>query len=170
MNDTTSDLQDGTDGSWMTPARARALAAAAADLYRQLCEADLARDADPDEARRRAGWRLDVAAGGLHSAAEELLDTADALIRVAARRADACPVQWGACPEHGATLRSTAGRCWCTVPGCLRRWFHDRLAEPCAEPVTHHVVDAEGGGLDLCDGHAADARARILGVTVMPLS
>jgi hypothetical protein len=53
-------------------------------------------------------------------------------------------VPWGACPEHGATLRSTAGRCWCTTPGCLRRWFHDRLAEPCAEPVTHRVIDAEG--------------------------
>ena len=60
----------------MTPARARELAAAAGDLYHQLREADLARDADPDPARRRAGRRLDVAAGGLHSAGEELLDTA----------------------------------------------------------------------------------------------
>jgi len=41
-------------GPWMTPARARGLAAAAADLYRQLHEADLARDADPDLAQRRA--------------------------------------------------------------------------------------------------------------------
>ncbi|SNR82279.1 hypothetical protein [Blastococcus mobilis] len=40
---------------------------------------------------------------------EELLDTADELIRLAARRTDACPVPWGACPEHGATLRSTTG-------------------------------------------------------------
>src|SRR3954466_2458070 len=53
----------------MTPARGRELAAAAADLYRQLREADIARDAEPDPARRRAGWRLDVAAGGLRSAA-----------------------------------------------------------------------------------------------------
>jgi hypothetical protein len=64
----------------------------------------------------RAGRRLDVAARGLHSAAEELLDTADELIRLAARRIDACPVPSGACPEHRATLRSTAGSCWCTHP------------------------------------------------------
>ena len=55
-------------------------------------------------------------------------------------------------------------------PGCLRRWFHDRLAEPCAEPVTHRVIDAVGDQLDLCDGHAVDARARIIGATVIPLS
>jgi hypothetical protein len=171
MNDATSSAPDGTTrGPWMTPARARELAAAAGDLYHQLRKADLARDADPDPARRRAGWRLDVAAGGLHSAAEELLDTADELIRLAARRTDACPVPWGACPEHGATLRSTAGRCWCTTPGCLRRWFHDRLAEPCAEPVTHRVIDAEGDRLELCDGHAIDASTRIIGATVTPLS
>jgi len=153
----------------MTPARARGLAAAAADLYRQLREADIARDADPDPARRRAGWRLDVAAGGLRSAAEELLDTADELIRMAVRTADACPVPWGVCPEHGATLRSSGGRCWCTAPGCLRRWHHDRLGEPCTEPVTHRVVDAEGDQLDLCDGHATDARARMVGAAVLQL-
>ena len=122
MNDATGSARDGpTRGPWMTPARARELAAAAGDLYHQLREADLARDADPDPARRRAGWRLDVGAGGLHSAAEELLDTADELTRLAARRTDACPVPWGACPEHGATLRSTGGRGWCRTPGCLRR-------------------------------------------------
>jgi hypothetical protein len=171
MNDATGSARDGTTrGPWMTPARARELAAAAGDLYHQLREADLARDPDPDPARRRAGWRLDVAAGGLHSAAEELLDTADELIRLAARRTDACSVPWGACPEHGATLRSTAGRCWCTAPGCLRRWFHNRLAEPCAEPAPHRVIDAEGDRLNLCDGHAIDARIRIIGATVSPLS
>ncbi len=171
MGDANSSGQYGAArGPWMTPARARELAATAADLYRQLHEADWARDADPDPARRRAGWRLDVAAGGLHSAAEELLDTADELIRLAARRTVACPVPWGACPEHGATLRSTAGRCWCTGPGCLRRWFHDRLAEPCAEPVTHRVIAAEGDRLDLYDVHAIDARTRIIGATVSPLS
>lgn len=119
----------------------------------------------PDRARKLA-----VAAGGLQSAAEELLDTADELIRAAARWADVYSVPWGVCPEHGAPLRSTAGRCWCTAPGCLRRWFLDRLAEPCAEPVTHRVIDAEGQRLDLCDGHAIDARTRIIGATVSPLS
>src|SRR3954469_7965955 len=93
----------------MTPARARELAAEAADLYRQLREADIARDAEPDPARRRAGWRLDVAAGGLRSAAEELLDTADEVIRLAVRPAGASPVPWGVCPEHGATLSSSGG-------------------------------------------------------------
>src|SRR3954454_10699858 len=121
MNDASSSSRGGTTrGPWMTPARARELAAAAADLYRQLREADVARDADPDPARRRAGWRLDVAAGGLRSAAEELLDTADELIRLAVRRADACPVPWGVCREHGPTLSCWGGRCWCTAPGCIR--------------------------------------------------
>ena len=153
-------------------ARARQLAAAADDRYHEPRAADLARDADPEPARRRVGWRLAAGrrAGGLHSAAEELLDTADELTRLAARRADACPVPWGACPEHGATLRSTAGRCWCTAPGCLRRWQHNRLGEPCAEPVTHRVINADGDRLDLCDGHATDAQARIAGATVIPLS
>lgn len=171
MNDATSSARDGTTrGPWMTPAQARELAAAAGDLYRQLREADLARDVDPDPARRRAGWRLDVAAGGLHSAEEELRDTADELTRLATRRPDACPMPWGVCPEHGATLRSTAGHCWCTAPGCLRRWFQDRLGEPCAEPVTHRVIDTDGDRLDICGGHALDARTRIIGATVRPLS
>ena len=77
---------------------------------------------------------------------------------------------WGVCPEHGATLQSTAGRCWCTAPGCLRQWQHSRLTEPCTELVTHRVIDTDGGQLDLCDGHATDARASIIGVTVIPLS
>lgn len=170
MNDPINCSSEGSArGPWMTPARAWGLAAAAAGLYRELREADLARDADPDVARRRAGWRLDVAAGGLHSAAEELLATADGFIRLATRRPDACTVPWGVCPEHGATLRSTGGRCWCTAPGCLRRWPHNRLGEPCTEPVTHHVVDAEGGELDLCDGHATEVRTRMVGATVTPL-
>jgi hypothetical protein len=122
MNDAINSSRDrSARGPWMTPALARQLAAAAGDLCHQLREGDLARDADPDPARRRAGWRLDVAAGGLRSAAEELLDTADELTRLADRRTDACPVPSGTCPEHGATLRSTGGRCWCSAPGCLRR-------------------------------------------------
>jgi hypothetical protein len=105
MNDAINSSRDrSARGPWMTPAQARQLAAAAGDLCHQLREGDLARDADPDPARRRAGWRLDVAAGGLHSAAEELLDTADELIRLAARRTDACPVPWAPAP-------STARRC-----------------------------------------------------------
>ncbi len=75
MNDAiNSSRNEAMRGPWMTPARARGLAAAASDQYRQLREAELARDADPDLAQRRAGGRLDVAAcRGLHSAAEELL-------------------------------------------------------------------------------------------------
>jgi hypothetical protein len=156
-------------GPWMTPARARELASAAAELYRQLRAADAARDADPDETRRRAGWRLDVALGGLRSAAEEMLETADELIRLTARGADACPVPWGVCPEHGGTLRATGGRCWCTASGCLRSWGHSRLSEPCTERVTHRVVDAVSGTLDVCDGHAVDVRTRMDGATITPL-
>jgi hypothetical protein len=170
MNDAIGSSPDGTTSSpWMTPAQARELAATAADLCRQLREADFARVAHPDPAQRRAGWRLNMAAGGLRSAAEELLATADELARLAARRADACPMPWGTCPEHGATLRASGGRCWCTAPGCSRRWDHNRLCEPCTEPVTHRIVDTEGDQLNLCDGHATDARASIIGATVIPL-
>jgi hypothetical protein len=108
-----SSSRDGTTrGPWMTPTRARQLAAAAADLYRQLREADLARDADPHPAQRCAGWRLDVAAGGLHRAAEEFLATADELIRLAARRVDAYPVPWAPAPStarHCGAREGAAG-------------------------------------------------------------
>ncbi len=153
----------------MTPARARELAAAASELYRQLREADAARRDDPDEGRRRAGWRIEEAAGGLQRAAEALLGTADELIRLAARRGDACPVPWGVCPEHGATLTSTGDRCWCTATGCARRWTYDRTGVPCSEPVTHRVVDAEGTTLVVCNGHALAASREMTGATVNPL-
>jgi hypothetical protein len=58
-----------------------------------------------------------VAAGGLHSAAEERLATAEDLTRLAARPADACPLPRDICPEHGATLRLSVGRCECTALG-----------------------------------------------------
>ena len=35
-------------------------------------------------------------------------------------------------------------------------------------PVTHRIVDADGDQLDLCDGHATDARTRIISATVIP--
>jgi hypothetical protein len=54
MNDAINSSRDATTGGpWTTPAPARQLAAAG-DLYHQLREADLARAADPDPARRRA--------------------------------------------------------------------------------------------------------------------
>ncbi len=155
---------------WLTPAQARQLAAAAEDLARQLEQALAAREGDEDQARRDAGFRLhDVVSILRRGVAGELLETADHLARLGSRPSGSCTLPSGVCPEHGATLSQSGGEAWCTAPGCGRRWGWDRLTMPCTEPVTHRVVDVEGGVLEVCDGHATDARRRITGASVTPL-
>ena len=80
-----------------------------------------------------------------------------------------CGADWGVCPDHGNTLTSSAGRTWCREPGCGRTWSYDRVNLHCEEPAAFNVHDAEGGSGPLCAGHALDAQARIVGVTVTPL-
>lgn len=68
-----------------------------------------------------------------------------------------CGVPWGICPEHGRSLRSSAGRTWCTAFGCTRSWDYDRLDTPCPEPVWAEVTFAEGETARWCEAHARDA-------------
>ncbi|MEU4725774.1 hypothetical protein AB0G06_39750 [Nonomuraea dietziae] len=76
---------------------------------------------------------------------------------------------WGVCPEHGNTLTSTSGTTRCNAGGCGRTWGYNRDNAPCAEPATHRLVDAEGTEALICDGHAIDARNRLIGGRIEPL-
>ncbi len=78
-----------------------------------------------------------------------LLETADDLARLAAVPAGACGIGWGVCPDHGNTLTTSGGRTWCRTPGCGRTWGYDRVSTPCAEPVTHTVLDAGGTAFEV---------------------
>jgi hypothetical protein len=119
---------------------------------------------------RRAGFRCDTAIGWVRQVARDLLDTAADLDRIAAAAAPGtCSVPWGACPEHGNTLASTAGKTWCRVSGCGRAWDYDRGGLPCAESARWKVTDQYGVSGVMCDGHAHDARERLERATVVPL-
>ncbi|WP_329431145.1 hypothetical protein OG339_47255 (plasmid) [Streptosporangium sp. NBC_01495] len=63
------------------------------------------------------------------------------------------------CPEHGNTLISSAGRTGCRV--CPRTWEHDRQSLPCPEPVRWVLVDQDGVGQRVCDGHAVAAGVKV---------
>lgn len=79
-----------------------------------------------------------------------------------------CAIPWGVCPEHGATVRASAGRSSCTDLACLNSWAYDRLDEPCPEPATHTVRADDGGRYGVCNGHAIAARAQLVGGQVLP--
>lgn len=147
----------------MTPEELRQLAAAAEDLAWQITVARVSLNADVDEYRRRAGFRLEEAAGVGRRVAAELRRTADDLARLDAIPADACRLPFLVCPEHGNTLRSTGGESRCSR--CGRRWPYS-FDEPCPEVVTHTATDIEGTSFGVCDGHAVDVRARMVGATV----
>ena len=68
-----------------------------------------------------------------------------------------CEIEWGACPDHGKSLRSSGGETWCTVFRCGRRWNTDRLTCSCTETATHRATD-ETGTVLLCDGHVVAIR------------
>lgn len=155
---------------WLTPAQARQLAAEAERLAEQLEQLRAGREDDDDQARRDAGFRLEEVIGVLRrDVAAQLEETAGDLARLASRPAGSCPMPSGVCPEHGPTLSQSGTECWCTAPGCGRRWGYWRFTQPCAEPVTHLVRFAAGETVEVCDGHAIEARLRVVGGTVTPL-
>jgi hypothetical protein len=136
-----------------TPSEIRALAAAAAQLSRDVDELHARLKASAGDPARRAGFRLDTIAGELRRAEAELGDTAADLARVrGARGPGLCFAEWGVCPDHGNTLTSTGGTSVCRVDG--RSWGYDRLGSPCGEPVTDLVTDPEGASTAMCHGHA----------------
>ncbi|MEU4549992.1 hypothetical protein [Nonomuraea dietziae] len=142
-------------------ARADQLAAAITALHEELRQGE--------DAVSRTGFRLDDAAGWARRISGDLQETASDLARIAARPADSCAVPWGVCPEHGNTLTSTSGTTRCNAGGCGRTWGYNRDNAPCAEPATHRLVDAEGTEALICDGHAIDARNRLIGGRIEPL-
>ncbi|GAA2769649.1 hypothetical protein [Nonomuraea dietziae] len=76
---------------------------------------------------------------------------------------------WGVCPEHGNTLFSSGGVTACKSAGCRRAWGYNETNTPCAEPATHRLTDADGVEALICDGHAIDARNRLIGGRIEPL-
>ena len=157
----------GTRAVEVTPGELRELAARARAFAVEVDAAQARLGAAADEPTRRVGFRLDEAASSVRGAGRGLEATADDLDRIRGR--SACLMDWGVCPEHGATLRSSGVRCWCTVPGCGREWDHDRLGLPYTEPVAFDVRDAAGAGGPMCAGHAADAGRRLIGARVTAL-
>lgn len=147
------------------PADLLTMAARAMELADDVRAAQDRLRAAPDEPTRRSGFRLDDAAGELRRVHDELRATAEDIKRVENR--GTCPADWGVCPDHGATLRSSGRTSWCGMPGC-RTWDYDRLGSPCSEEATHVVMgpeDTEPGRL--CIGHAREA-ATIPGFRVEP--
>ncbi len=147
-----------------TPFELRALAARAEELAAEIDAVHAALGRAGDEPTRHAGFRLSEGAGHVRQAAQGLAEAAHDLefIRKVRGRPH-CGADWGCCPEHGATLTSTGGRCWCRAPGCGRSWDWDRLGLPCDEPPAFRVIDAHGGQVLLCSGHAIAAREQIVG-------
>lgn len=151
-----------------TPAELRALADEAVQLAGRIQTTLDRMRAAGDLDVRRAGYRLDTVQGSVRITVREALEetAADLEKILEARAPGTCGIPWGVCPEHGNTLRSSGGRTECMNLRCGRTWTYDRLGLPCTEPVTHHVVDAEGGTLDVCNGHALDCEKRLDGATV----
>lgn len=106
----------------------------------------------------------------LGSFADAMTRVEDTLLRREAGQADdCCAMPWGVCPEHGNTLRSSGGECWCRHPDCDLRWTYDRADTACLETATDEITDPTGQSLRVCPQHAADALSRIDGATRRPL-
>jgi hypothetical protein len=144
-----------------TPAQLRELAEQAETLAAAVHEVKARLRAAPDRPTSQVAFRLDYAAGEMRAGAVAVRETAADLERVHDR--SDCAAEWGVCPDHGDTLRSSGGVTWCEAPGCRHAWNHDRMALPCTEPVAYLVRDPHGTEMPLCVGHTIDAR------TVLPL-
>jgi hypothetical protein len=150
-----------------TPAQVRELATAAADLAART-QAMIARlPATDDDPLERVSWDLSDAADTLRNYQASVAAAAERLTRVrVARGVGLCGIPWGVCPEHGNTLRSSAGSTSCTTPGCARTWAYDRMTTPCAEPAVAAGSHTDGTEFVLCAGHALDVERRLIGSTV----
>lgn len=140
----------------LRPADLLTLAARAMELADDVRAAHDRLRAAHDEPTRRAGFRLDDAAGYLRQVHDELRVSAEDLTRVESR--GSCPADWGVCPDHGATLRASGDSSWCAVPGC-HTWQYNRLGLPCSESATHLVIGPEGPPGRMCRGHAREAES-----------
>jgi hypothetical protein len=114
-----------------------------------------------DSPTQRVSFRLYEGASDVRRGATALTETAADLARILGR--SDCAAEWGACPEHGNTLRGSGGVAWCEAPGCRRAWGYDRLGLPCSEPAAYIARDPAGDELRLCAGHTLQARAVLVG-------
>lgn len=155
----------------ITPDQIRELAARLFALATEIDDVDADRSGATEPALRQTGYRLAEAAGLCRRAAEELLADATELGTALSWLASTatCRAEWGVCPEHGNTLTGSGGRSWCRTPGCGRRWGYDRVGQPCQEPAHWLLRDSAGGESQLCDGHALDARERLVDAVLIPL-
>jgi hypothetical protein len=72
-----------------------------------------------------------------------------------------CGVPWPICPDClGEPLDRAQGRSFC--PRCRRAWL-DEERDPCPDPATSLVRDAQGGELRMCRSHAVRAAVQIVG-------
>jgi hypothetical protein len=144
-----------------TPAQLRELVARVESLATAVDDMKARLRGAQDGPTSRVGFRLDYAAGQMRDGATAERETAADLERVLGR--SDCDAEWGACPEHGGTLRGSGGVTWCEGPGCRRVWNHDRLGLPCDEPAVFVVRDGTGSEMRLCGGHIIEARRRLSG-------
>jgi hypothetical protein len=144
-----------------TPTQLRELAARVETLAAAVDEVEARLRAAQDRPTSRVSFRLDHATGQMRGSATAVRETAADLERVLGR--SDCDAEWGACPEHGGTLRGSGGVTWCEGPGCRRAWNHNRLGLPCDEPAVYVVRDGKGSEMRLCGGHAIEARRHLSG-------
>ena len=153
-----------------TPSRLLAIATRAEQLAAELATVQATLRNSGDESIRRAGWRLDDAGGAVRQVVKAISATARALTFIEqVRERPHCAAHWGCCPEHGARLAGTGGRCWCTARGCGRVWSGERMDLPCDEPPAFRVVDATGREGLVCAGHAIAVERHLAGGRLLPL-
>jgi hypothetical protein len=159
-----------TNASLPNSAEFDALAAQARRLAAEIENAQARLSETGSKAHVRAGWRLNDAAGLVRLAADEVATAAAELVFIeSVRSRPHCGAEWGCCPDHGATLSSSSGRSWCTVPGCRLEWSGDRMGLPWAKPPVFRLEDAGGTVGLVCAGHAIAAREQIAGARLLPI-
>lgn len=80
-----------------------------------------------------------------------------------------CGAEWSVCLDHRNTLRSTAGRVWCDMPGCGREWPWDRLSAVCGLRNAYRLkAPLDPKPVLMCAAHTTDAELRIDNLTVEP--
>lgn len=116
---------------------------------------------------RSAGFRLDTTASYVRSVAAQLEVTARDLACVDQHGEHTCQARWGVCPEHGDTLCSSDGRCWCRA--CRRTFDYHRSGLACDQPAAYLLRDGFGDPSVLCEAHATVAGERLAGAQLTPL-
>lgn len=104
-----------------------------------------------------------VTADAAASADAVVADGGDSSTQVMEPVRSRCDLQWGLCPDHGATLvNDQHGMSRCYAIGCARMWDCNRAGSQCWEPVAVWVSDSDGSGeYGMCAGHWRDAEQQL---------